>query len=400
MTIRRLTANELDNSYALSQFAFQYELPEQELQERQSRDKPEETWGFFKDGHLAAKMKIMPLEIFIHGKVFAMGGISSVATWPEYRRQGMIKQLLTHGLKVMQQAGQTVSLLAPFSFAYYRKYGWEHIFDEKKYTVERDKLPRFNDVTGTVRRTQLSHDLPLLNDIYDQYAVKYNGTLKRSDDWWIYRSVLQDKKAIIAVYYDQHAVPKGYIVFKVKENEMKILECVHLDEAARRGLWQFISNHDSMVDQVVLKAPIDDPLPFLLENPRIKQEILPYFMGRIVDVKTFLEQYAFREHNAAENCVLHIDDPYAPWNNGSFHVTIDESGTAKVISYSEADGAKDSWLMAEGIHCDIQTLSAMLLGYKRPSTLQEIGRLKGDRDDVLHWERTIPWQTPYFLDFF
>lgn len=400
MTIRRLTAHELDEVFALSQFAFQYELPEKEWQERKSREKPEETWGFFVDDRLAAKMKIMPLEVFIHGTVFSMGGISSVATWPEYRRQGMIKQLLTHGLQVMKEAGQSVSFLAPFSFAYYRKYGWEHVFDEKQYTVELDKLPHFNDASGIVKRKQLSDSLPLLNAIYEQFARKYNGPLKRSNDWWKYRSVLQDKKAIIAVYYDQHDVPKGYMVFKVKDREMDVKEFVHTDEDSRRGLWQFISNHDSMLQKVVLTAPVDDVLPFLLENPRIKQEILPYFMARIVDVKAFIEQYPFHRLDEVESGILHIKDQYAPWNNGSFTVTINTDGKANVTPYNELNTHRDSRSSTSGLSCDIQTLSAMLLGYQCPSTLHEIGRLKVEEKDVLHWEKVIPQRTTYLPDFF
>lgn len=398
MTIRRLTAADLEESAALSQFAFQYELSDAELAERKQREKPEHTWGYFKNNQLAAKMKIIPLEIFIHGKVFAMGGVASVATWPEHRRQGMVKQLLTHGLKEMKKNGQSVSLLHPFSFAYYRKYGWEHIFDRKEYTVKKEQFPRFNDIQGTMRRTQLNDDLQLLNEVYEQYARQFNGTLKRTDDWWRHHSALKDKKAIVAVYDDRNRTPKGYIAYKVKNNIMTIHELVHLDENARRGLWQFISHHDSMVNEVTLIAPADDGLSFILQEPRIDQHIQPYFMGRIVDVQTFLEQYPFHQCQAADDSVLHIEDPYAPWNHRPFHIRFDKQGRANVTPLERTN--TNLGLAKQGIRCDIQTFSAMLLGYRRPSTLYDIGRLTGEADDVMNWERMIPERTPYFPDFF
>lgn len=398
MTIRRLTETEIDESLALSQFAFQYELPKEELEARKRREKPEQTWGYFSHGRLAAKMTILPLDVFINGHVYAMGGIASVATWPEFRRQGMVKQLLTRGLKVMKEDGQSVSLLHPFSFGYYRRYGWEHTFDYKKYTVQRDQLPHYVDTSGTVVR-KLGNDLSLLKQIYEAYAAKFNGTLIRSDEWWQYRSVLKDQKATVAVYYDRAGTPRGYIVYKVKDREMKIDELIHLDETCRRELWRYISNHDSMVEKVTLTAPPDDNLPFLLNEPRIKQDIIPYFMARIVDAKRFLEQYPFQPNGESESCVLHLEDQYAPWNDGMYALQIDGRGRANVTVMKQENVNNRSDTSA-GLKCNIQTLSTMLLGYQRPSHLHEIGRLKGAPEDVQRLESLVPQRTPYLLDFF
>ncbi|TKH33755.1 GNAT family N-acetyltransferase, partial [Paenibacillus polymyxa] len=38
---------------------------------------------------------------------------------------GMVSRLLTHALEEMKTAGQSLSFLHPFSFAFYRKFGWE-----------------------------------------------------------------------------------------------------------------------------------------------------------------------------------------------------------------------------------------------------------------------------------
>ncbi len=54
-----------------------------------------------------------------------MGGVAGVATYPEYRRSGYVKELLQHSLQTMKKDGYTVSMLHPFAVAFYRKYGWE-----------------------------------------------------------------------------------------------------------------------------------------------------------------------------------------------------------------------------------------------------------------------------------
>lgn len=391
--IRRLTSAELDDMFALSQFAFQFELTKDELEKSKKREDPALSWGYFKDGHLAANMKIFPLEVYIHERVFAMGGVAGVATWPEYRRQGMVKQLLSHGLKVMKDAGQSVSFLYPFSFSYYRKYGWEHIVDRKKYMIKREQLPRFRDDSGRVERKQ-SDALPLLKQIYEEYGPRYNGPLKRSDDWWLHHTALSNKKSTIAVYFDEMGRPRGYMVYRVMNKEMKIDEIIHLDESTRRGLWQFIANHDSMIDQVTLIAPTDDTLPFLLPDPRIGQELLPYFMGRIVDAKSFLQQYPFQE-GGVKRLVLSLQDPVAPWNQGRFELRFERGGQTDVRVYEQNQSDTP-----EGVECDIQTLAAMLLSDRRPTTLHESDRLTGDSQQIRQWEQIIPRKTPYFPDFF
>ncbi|MNW19192.1 hypothetical protein D3C71_2190730 [compost metagenome] len=49
---------------------------------------------------------------------------------------------------------------------------------------------------------------------------------------------------------------------------------------------------------------------------------------------------------------------------------------------------------------DIQTLTTMLMGYKRPLYLQRIGRLKAEESAVQLLERLIDRQQPYFSDYF
>ena len=44
---------------------------------------------------IVGRLLILPLNITVHGVSFKMGGIGFVATYPEYRQQGIIKRLMT-----------------------------------------------------------------------------------------------------------------------------------------------------------------------------------------------------------------------------------------------------------------------------------------------------------------
>jgi len=390
--IRTLKPEELDDSITLSSFAFQYEVTPEEREERKRRMNPDRLWGYFVDGRLAAKMQIHDMQSYIQGKALRMGGVAGVATWPEYRRQGMVARLIARGLQAMKEDGQTLSCLHPFSVAFYRKYGWELYTDYKKYSLVTAQLPKENDTAGRVGRAGL--DWELFNRVYDRYARQYNGTLVRDESWWRH-SVFRQKKGEAAVYYGEDGDPRGYVLYNVKNRLMDIQELVFLDDSARRGLWRFIANHDSMCDKVTLTAPADDDLPYLLPDPRIGQETVPYFMARIVDFPAFVGHYTFAATGEEQQLYVRIADPTAPWNDGLFRLHIGPAGEATAERMAAEPPA------GEGeVRCGIGTMTAMLMGYKRPSALQRAGLLDGDEAAAERWERVVPRSVTYLLDYF
>lgn len=54
----------------------------------------------------------------------------------------------------------------------------------------------------------------------------------------------------------------------------------------------------------------------------------------------------------------------------------------------------------ETVRCDIQTLTAMFYGYKRPTYLKRVERLQANDTAVRILEDIIPIEQPYFSDYF
>lgn len=392
--IRHIPKEQFPDSLALSEFAFQYKIPPEEWDDKLSQLKENEQWGAYIDGKLAAKMTILELHTWIQGKRWKLGGIASVATWPEYRRGGLVAGLLKNALKVMREEEQWVSFLHPFQFAFYRKFGWETYTETKKYEIPTALLPKLPPQPGQIVRA--GDDAELLGALYTEYAKRYSGTLDRDRGWWSQR-IFPNKKGTTAVYYNEDGKPTGYVRYHIKDYICQIHELVYLDRGAWKALWKFITDHDSMMEKVTISAPSDDQLPFLLDNPRIKQETHPYFMARIVDAARFIEQYPFAENGAAGVSIeLKLTDPYAGWNEGRFIIQIGADGQAKVEKRS---GEAEASAVPQAA-CDITTLSALLMGYQRASLLHEVERLQGDEEAVRLLEALIPKRTTYLPDFF
>ncbi|WP_408010855.1 enhanced intracellular survival protein Eis [Pseudalkalibacillus sp. A8] len=397
MELRTVTEKEFDDFLAMGEFAFQYELSDEDKRKRREMSDLENCWALFDEGKMASKLLIHPMEIWLGGKVMAMGGIAGVASWPEYRRKGHIKALMKKSLEVMRDNGQSVSMLHPFSVAFYRKYGWELTHSVKKYEIKPEQLAtEYEHAIGQVIR--INHDIKRLDNIYTQYAQKYAGMLKRTEKWWSY-SVLHNPRDIVAVYQDEDGNDKGYLVYRVKKNVMEIEEWVSLNEQAKLTMLQYVRNHDSMVDSIKLHPAIDENFEFLMFDPKIKQEISSYFMSRIVDFKKFIESYPFQAI-FEKPLIVHLDDPFAEWNRGTFIIKKSEGEEVKVDHFPPKEGARCQHPPEKGIQCDINTLTTMFFNYQTPKQLAAQGRLSGKAEEIDMLERNLPEQTPFLYDFF
>ncbi|MDQ6422172.1 GNAT family N-acetyltransferase [Paenibacillus sp. LHD-117] len=393
--IDRLEMDRFEEGMELAQFAFQFVRSPQELEEirKRTEDEPSDRWAVFVEDRLAAQAVVLELETYIAGKAFAMGGVAAVATWPEYRRQGFVGKLLVHALAEMNKKGQTLSFLHPFAFGFYQKFGWAPYTENKLYTLMPQQLPPRTASPGRIERV-IGYDS--LYEPYETFAARYNGTLKRTEKWWNYRINVQ-KPAKIAAYRDSQDIVQGYIIYEVSKKELKVDELVYLNEEARTALWTFIAQHDSMVEKVTLTAPIDDTLIDHLPDPRIKQEVVPYFMARIVDVKGFLEQYPFLPQDEATEFAVQVADEHAPWNNQTFRVKIPSSGQASVTANElDTGGFGENSIL----RTDIGALTMLMLSYRSGVQLSGSKRIQGDPETINRLQARIPERTTYLPDFF
>ncbi len=391
--IKHMSMEQFYESMALSQFAFQYEKSAAELEQsrEQFETEPAVRYAAYVDHKFAAQATVLELQTYIGGKAFAMGGLAGVATWPEYRRQGLVAKLLVQSLQEMKAKGQVISFLHPFAFDFYRKFGWETYTEHKAYTIKSELLPARIPYEGHIER--FSGKYSLLSDIYQAYASKYNGSLVRTELWWKYR-ISKRKPGQIALYYDKSGEACGYLIYEVKNKRLTVHELIYLNEESRAALWSFIAQHDSMIDDVTITVPSDDLLPYQLPNPRIGQEIIPYFMARIVDAEAFVDGYDFNSSNSDDHIPIQLSDEHAPWNNGSYLLQIDASGKASLRRLDENHRIEDA------IKLDIGSFTTMLLGYLRPVQLAHLARIDGDKAMIKRLQDRIPERITYLPDFF
>ncbi|MDQ0253965.1 putative acetyltransferase [Evansella vedderi] len=398
MKIRKLQRSEIDISIEMSEYSFQYELSEEEREERRRNISPEDSWVVEDDGKILAKATVLPLMVHFQEKQVSMGGVSSVATWPEYRRSGLVKDLLFQCLIEMKEKGQLLSFLAPFSIPFYRKFGWELFAEEQKLTLTKEQLPVRKPTAGSIKRVE--KDYQVIRHVYEEWASRFNGTLIRDEKWWK-RLISRDKKDHLAIYYTQEGDPKGYMFYQIKSQTLTIDELIWLDPESRDGLFTFIANHDSMIDKVVWTTTPNDGIPFLLPDPKVEREIISYFMARIVDVKEFLKVYPFQMEEGSSPIILHLTDEFCSWNDGTYFIEMKQNQIkTNFFSTKGSSGANCQHPPKKGIRLSIQTLTALLFNAQSMDVLYREGLVLGEEEQAKKLENAIKSGKPFIYDFF
>ncbi|WP_066189109.1 GNAT family N-acetyltransferase [Gracilibacillus timonensis] len=387
--IKRLTKADYREILALNQYAFQYTRTEEENEQYGDKIKSHTIFGWMEGDELAAKVHIIPFQVYLGDSVLDMGGIAAVASWPEQRRGGKVKQLLQKALYTMREEGKTLSYLHPFSVPFYRKYGWELAFDQLECTIPiQHFLKDWNGKGKMIRRKKSKQTVSLLQQIYKDYAQHFTGMLDRTSDWWDHK--LDERDQIILA--QQQGSSEGYLVYQVADHTFTIKDAAFSTLNGRKQILQFIRNHDSMVETVKWTLPADDPLSLLVEEPSFEQKLAPYFMARIVDVKGFLEQYPYSSTvSSNQSFIIEVEDDFLVENTGSYQITHKQS---QLVIHPEKDPSLPR------VKMNIQQLTQIFLGYKRPQELAAVLLVEGDPAAVELLEEMIPHRQTYLPDFF
>ncbi|EEM41407.1 Acetyltransferase, GNAT [Bacillus thuringiensis serovar sotto str. T04001] len=386
MNVIQLKEDKFREALRLSEYAFQYKVDEERLQQQLTKMKEShKIYGIMEGEDLAAKLHLIPFHIYIGKEKFKMGGVAGVATYPEYRRSGYVKELLQYSLQTMKKDGYTVSMLHPFAVSFYRKYGWELCANLVTCHMTKSDLVMKKQVNGTVKRFNKENHPEEVEKLYEVFAERFSGMLVREKNWWL-QAVYDD--LTLAIYYDENKKAAGYMLYKIENYKMTVEEFVPLHNEARNGLWNFICQHDSMIKELEMTVSENEPLLYSLQEPRVKTEIKPYFMGRIVDVEQFLKQYELSWNNVQQEVILHITDAFAPWNNVSVRLANHEITIMKEETIDK------------GIKLDINALSTITFGYKRPLELNELEFISGSEEEIQAFENIVPVRKAFIYDFF
>jgi predicted acetyltransferase len=330
---------------------------------------PENTLVAEDKGRIQSCLQLLPYRVFLRDKEVDIPYIVGVSTWPEYRGRGLIKQLLQYTNRVLRERNMDLSVLLPFQYDFYRKYGWEICYEFLTYRdVEiPSQLSLMSEIAeppaqGRFARIIPDRDLDRLAACYFGFMKYYHGYIIRSRKDWM--KILRDTELDngSCYLYEEGTELLGYILYTIQDKTLTIKELIYITPEAKSALLQLAVSHKGQVERIVRKAPSRDIEYISMGDSRGKLDKETFVMGRIHNVTGALSGIPY----TGKPFVMRVKDDFYNNNNGNFLIE-QTHGITNVTKTNQA---------TEDVCIGIHTLSQLLWGFLPPETACSEGLLR------------------------
>lgn len=310
----------------------------------------------------------------VPGGEIGMWAISSVTVSGTHRRRGIARALLEGELRAAASAGVPIAGLTASEATIYGRYGFAPAVPVARMTVDTRRAGWAAPApTGRVEYIEKEALKTTLAAVHEVARTQRAGQIAGWDRRWARMAAVAPGNPAAAKvrgvrYIDEHGHTRGVMAYTLEEipgafrSTMSISLLSAVTPDALTALWGFALQHD-LVDRVTADLrPVDDPLPWLVNDPRgVELVVHDHGWLRILDLPAALSARTYR---APLDIVLRVDDPLG-FAEGSWRLTIaDGSATAAPANSGSAD-----------VIVDIGTLSALYVGGVSAVQLRAAGRL-------------------------
>jgi len=354
---------------------------------------PEETIAVFEQDRIASFIRMARYTVMVGGREMNMGGVGGVATWADLQGRGFAGSLMRESLRIMRERGDSVSALYPFSHRYYGKFGWASMGTRILYKgVAQQNITPFKE-RSMVRRCTGIEDIERIDDVYRNYAARYNGLVIRDRGNWEKRINAIGEKSDEIYLVKQEGNATGYFICEnVKqqqgEYENIVREFACNTPAAFRAMFGFLAALPTNVKKITLAAPAFPPLAEYFKEPFIDMKWSLPIQYRVVDLERALAKRGF-DPDAKGCVVIAVNDDTAVWNTDTWEIEVGE-GRAQARRTNEA----------AAVEMDIRGFSSLYMGHTAPLSLWRQGRLNCTKDTARLLQSLFHDNPVYLLDAF
>lgn len=352
-------------------------------------------YGAFDGEQLVAGTGIIPFEIRMRSQDFKMYGVGGVASKPEYRNLGIIREIMVKIFKDMYDNNIPLSVLYPFKLSFYEMLGYKLVDDHFAYEFKiSDVIYRESDY--------YMKEIERINDdirkVYDRAILNFDYIAKRPEiQYW--RGLYKNNYKFICYNGNQ---PVGYVIIiftkkneevwlKHPEKTIVIQESFWLDQKAKQTIFNFLWSHRDQRKYIGGVFSANENIIDLLKTPRIKsRRVMDNSLLRIIDIKTVLGNLRYPLDDFS--IIFHIHDEFCPWNNGFFILTSEEK-EINVEFHDSSEKKADATI-------DVSYLAQLLAGFRTVKDLLEFGFISVNYEKLELLQDLFPLTNNYFHDFF
>ena len=274
------------------------------------------------DEEIVSSLQLNQYNLKLNDKIYDTSYVVGVSTFPQARGKGYMKHIMDFTLNELYRKNQLVSILMPIDYRLYRKYGYEHCYDQIEYEIDIEDLSGFKS-KGFLKKAKLDNINDLIN-IENNFLKDLNGTIIRDKNYYenLFKEVESEDGHI---YIHEDELKDGYIIYFINNENIFVRELYYNNLNALKEILRFLYNHNTQCKKVTISSPIDDKIRFILSNPKTANiKLKPFMMGRVINFKKYLESLNIKSN---ENLSINISvkDDFIKENNKIFKIHLNNN---------------------------------------------------------------------------
>lgn len=248
--------------------------------------------------------------------------VVGVSSKPEVRGLGYMKHLMSYTLEELYKNGEIVSLLMAIDYRLYKRYGFDHCYDQIQYNLRTDELLGFR-LSSKLRKATFE-DAETLSRIYTKAMESLNGYAVR-DEVYFNRFIKEVSSESGYIYIDEEN--NSYIAYYIQGDTFFVRELIYNNISSLKSMLAYIYNHNTQCKKTIINAPVDDKIKLIIANLKTCEiKLIPFMAGRVINFEKYIESLnsCNIDTQKINNKYIKIKviDKYIKQNNSVFKISV------------------------------------------------------------------------------
>lgn len=329
--IRLIEDSDLDSWTRASARAFGQHSSDEYVQVNRLFTELDRTYGAFDGDEIVGTTTTRTSAMTVPGGSLKLGFVDDVTVLPTHRRRGVMTRMMRAQLDQMRERGEPLAALSASESLIYERFGfgiatWYHRWKiDRRHTAM--KMPPSGG--GSLRFVSADTAREEWPKLYASTCESRVGMIHYDAAYW--RAALWDAEGqrdggteFFHVAYMRGDRIAGLCTYRRRERAILVPYLLGEDAEVEAELWQYCFGIDLILEIQAWPRPIDDPLPWRLQDPRrLERRLGDHIWLRLVDVK---EALAMRGYAEPAGLTFRLSDEFCPWNDGTYLLEAGEDG--------------------------------------------------------------------------
>ncbi len=282
------------------------------------------------------------LEMSIPGASSVVAGVANIAVQPTHRRRGVMTMMMHHQIGDIYERGEPLAALFASESIIYGRFGYGIGSLREHWTIERQHngYARPYESPGRIAFVDPEDITKELPEVSRRSTIERPGVFQKPIHHWERDSQAPEhsqggRGGLFYIAYEDAGRVDGYAKYRTSGNTVVVNELMAATKEANAALWRFCFDVDLVTRTEVERRPVDDPLPWMLADPRrLQRATRDGLWVRVVDVAAALQ---LRSYMSSGRLVLEVQDEICPWNQARFELEGSPEGATCHPSSSSPD---------------------------------------------------------------